>query len=42
MQPAGSPLHFVGLMVGRGVGVDMLHVPFQGSARRSCPRCGTA
>ncbi|KAB2869790.1 MAG: Bug family tripartite tricarboxylate transporter substrate binding protein [Burkholderiaceae bacterium] len=29
---AGSPLHFVGLMVGRGLGVDMLHVPFQGGA----------
>jgi len=29
---AGSPLHFVGLMVGREVGVDMLHVPFQGGA----------
>jgi tripartite-type tricarboxylate transporter receptor subunit TctC len=29
---AGSPLHFVGLMVGRGIGVDMLHVPFQGGA----------
>lgn len=29
---AGSPLHFVGLMVGRGAGVDLLHVPFQGGA----------
>lgn len=27
---AGSPLHFVGLMVGRDIGVDLLHVPFQG------------
>ena len=29
---AGSPLHFVGLMVGRAVSVEMLHVPFQGGA----------
>lgn len=29
---AGSPLHFVGLMVGREIGVDLLHVPFQGGA----------
>jgi tripartite-type tricarboxylate transporter receptor subunit TctC len=29
---AGSPLHFVGLMVGREVGAEMLHVPFQGGA----------
>jgi tripartite-type tricarboxylate transporter receptor subunit TctC len=29
---AGSPLHFVGLMVGRDVGVELLHVPFQGGA----------
>jgi tripartite-type tricarboxylate transporter receptor subunit TctC len=29
---AGSPLHFVGLMVGREIGVNMLHVPFQGGA----------
>ncbi|HSW07300.1 Bug family tripartite tricarboxylate transporter substrate binding protein [Aquabacterium sp.] len=29
---AGSPLHFVGLMVGRDIGVDLLHVPFQGGA----------
>lgn len=29
---AGSPLHFVGLMVGREIGVDMVHVPFQGGA----------
>lgn len=28
----GSPLHFVGLMVGRDIGVDLLHVPFQGGA----------
>ncbi|HKW85227.1 MAG TPA: Bug family tripartite tricarboxylate transporter substrate binding protein [Burkholderiaceae bacterium] len=27
---AGSPLHFIGLMVGRDIGVDLLHVPFQG------------
>lgn len=27
---AGSPLHFVGLMVGKDIGVDLLHVPFQG------------
>lgn len=29
---AGSPLHFVGLMVGRDIGVDLLHVPYQGGA----------
>lgn len=29
---AGSPLHFLGLMIGRAMGVDMLHVPFQGGA----------
>jgi tripartite-type tricarboxylate transporter receptor subunit TctC len=29
---AGSPLHFVGLMVGKDIGVDLLHVPFQGGA----------
>ncbi|MGO4607676.1 Bug family tripartite tricarboxylate transporter substrate binding protein [Variovorax sp. 2RAF20] len=28
----GSPLHFIGLMVGKDIGVDMLHVPFQGGA----------
>jgi tripartite-type tricarboxylate transporter receptor subunit TctC len=27
---AGSPLHFVGLMVGKDIGVELLHVPFQG------------
>lgn len=27
---AGSPLHFVGLMVGKDIGVDLLHVPYQG------------
>lgn len=27
---AGSPLHFVGLMVGRDIGVELLHVPYQG------------
>lgn len=29
---AGSPLHFVGLMVARDIGVDLLHVPYQGGA----------
>lgn len=29
---AGSPLHFIGLMVGRDIGVDLLHVPYQGGA----------
>jgi tripartite-type tricarboxylate transporter receptor subunit TctC len=29
---AGSPLHFVGLMVGKDIGVELLHVPFQGGA----------
>ncbi|HUG21066.1 Bug family tripartite tricarboxylate transporter substrate binding protein [Piscinibacter sp.] len=29
---AGSPLHFVGLMVGKDIGVDLLHVPYQGGA----------
>lgn len=29
---AGSPLHFVGLVVGKDIGVDLLHVPFQGGA----------
>jgi len=29
---AGSPLHFIGLMVGKDIGVDLLHVPFQGGA----------
>ena len=29
---AGSPLHFVGLMVGREINVELLHVPFQGGA----------
>ena len=29
---AGSPLHFVGLMIGREIGVDLLHVPFQGGS----------
>ena len=28
----GSPLHFIGLMVGKDIGVDLLHVPFQGGA----------
>lgn len=27
---AGSPLHFVGLMVGKDIGVDLVHVPYQG------------
>jgi tripartite-type tricarboxylate transporter receptor subunit TctC len=27
---AGSPLHFIGLMVGKDIGVELLHVPFQG------------
>jgi tripartite-type tricarboxylate transporter receptor subunit TctC len=26
----GSPLHFIGLMVGKDIGVDLVHVPFQG------------
>jgi tripartite-type tricarboxylate transporter receptor subunit TctC len=29
---AGSPLHFVGLMVGREIDVELLHVPYQGGA----------
>ena len=29
---AGSPLHFLGLMVGQAAGVNLLHVPFQGGA----------
>ncbi|HSV36676.1 Bug family tripartite tricarboxylate transporter substrate binding protein [Ramlibacter sp. WS9] len=28
----GSPPHFFGLVVGRAIGVDMVHVPFQGTA----------
>ena len=29
---AGSPMHFLGLMIGKSMGIDMLHVPFQGGA----------
>ena len=29
---AGSAMHFMGLMIGRDIGVDLLHVPFQGGA----------
>jgi tripartite-type tricarboxylate transporter receptor subunit TctC len=29
---AGSLPHFFGIMVGRGVGVEMLHIPYKGSA----------
>ena len=29
---AGSPLHFVGQMVGRDMGVELQHVPYQGGA----------
>jgi tripartite-type tricarboxylate transporter receptor subunit TctC len=29
---AGSPPHFFGLLVGKGIGVDMVHAPFQGTA----------
>lgn len=29
---AGSPLHFVGQMVGRDIGIELLHVPYQGGA----------
>jgi tripartite-type tricarboxylate transporter receptor subunit TctC len=28
----GSPPHFFGLLIGRYIGVDMVHAPFQGSA----------
>ena len=29
---AGSPPHFIGVMVGRDIGAPLLHVPYQGSA----------
>lgn len=29
---AGAPPHFIGVMVGRDIGVPMVHVPYQGSA----------
>jgi tripartite-type tricarboxylate transporter receptor subunit TctC len=28
----GSPPHFFGLLIGKNIGVDMVHVPFQGTA----------
>lgn len=27
---AGSPLHFIGLMVGKDIGIELLHIPYQG------------
>ncbi len=29
---AGSPLHFTGVLIGRALGVEMLHVPYRSSA----------